>query len=139
MSNKKFIIDADDETSYRSLVNGSAIANTQHLHRSTVRTVTSSDTVVLSDENNLINVSSSRTAVAAQAIDSAVASIDGFQFKVRVEYNATYDVTVAQAASSYWILNGEPTKGTPITYVFSIGPSGETIPENSNLVLYEPS
>jgi hypothetical protein len=140
MSYTKLIIDADDKAKFDSLVDGSQIATTVHGHRATSRTVTSSESIAVSDENNIIDVEMTRTG-AILLDTSLIDAIPNFQFKVRVGYNATYDVYVEFSGTVNWILNGITTGSgdIAITYAFSIDNSGLCIPDNDGLSLYSPS
>ena len=138
MSYKKLIIDADDESKYQSLVDGSNVPDSVHTHtiRATSRTVTASDDIELTDENNIIDVSDARTATVSLG-KSLIAATPNLQFKVRVEYNASYNAQVQFNNTQFWILTGNPV--SPITYAFSIDASGLCIPENDGLSLTPPA
>jgi len=140
MSYTKLIIDSADKASYDSLVDGSQIATTVHGHRSTSRTASSSGSIALSDEGNIIDIEATRTGTIVLDT-SLIDAIPNFQFKVRVGYNATYEAHVELVGSTYWILNGiTSASGDPsITYAFSIDNSGYCIPENDGLSFTAPS
>jgi hypothetical protein len=90
MSYKKLIIDSADESKYQSLVDGSQIEATVHGHRATSRTITESDDIEISDENNIIIVSASRTANVVLTPSVGLVARENAEFSVVVEYNASY-------------------------------------------------
>jgi hypothetical protein len=140
MSNQHLVIDTDDKSTFDSLVDGSAIATTVHAHRSTARTVTESDDIDVTDEDNIIHVSASRTAIVVLTPTAGVEASDGLSFRVRVEYNGTYTVRIP-IGGAFWEFNGfdDSVSGLDLAYSFNINASGDVVPENSAAItLYSP-
>lgn len=137
MSNQHLVIATADKSKFDSLVDGSDVPEATHTHtiRATSRTVTASGSIAVADENNFIDVSSSRTAIVVLTRE-LVGALENFQFKVRVEYNASYEVQVQLDGTQKWILPGN--SGGTVTYVFSIDASGNCVPENDGLSLTAP-